>query len=409
MHHNCGDAYFDNVSLTLGGVAAVSDETSNEGGEGGEGSDGELTVIDSTRKYQILDGLKYTYTYDGQDRIVETVVEDSDPNGSADKFYTYTDYYTEAGAIDLKVKEQTDERGCSTKYKYYNEKLYELVDGRNHTTSYTYSSDDLLTKLSQTIGTLEISNNYVYNGNGDLTGITHKEGTTTTQSYSFTYDVYGNLTSILQGSTALVTYAYNPNNGKLVSATYANGFVEGYGYDYVNNLSELKQNGVVKYRYLYDRNNVLQYTVDTVNGTTERYEYDADGMLVRTARYRTSDQAILLITEYVTEDVSGETHSVCRYIDGNGNAACSETVYDADHGRVESIELPGGNVVAYTYDVFGRSTSMAYKTSNGTVFSGESYSYLAGSGRNNEANASTHLVETIDYSDCIPFIERKWQ
>lgn len=398
--HNCGDAYFDNVSLTLGGVVAVSDETSNEGGEGGEGSDGELTVIDSTRKYQILDGLKYTYTYDGQDRIVETVVEDSNPNGSTDKFYTYTDYYTEAGAIDLKVTEQTDERGCSTKYKYYNEKLYELVDGRNHTTSYSYSSDDLLTKLSQTIGTLEISNNYVYNGNGDLTGITHKEGTTTTQSYSFTYDVYGNLTSILQGSNALVTYAYNPNNGKLISATYANGFVEGYGYDYVNNLSELKRSGVVKYRYLYDRNNVLQYTVDTVNGTTERYEYDADGMLVRTVRYRTSDQAIQLITEYVTEDVSGETHSVCRYIDENGNAACSETVYDADHGRVESIELPGGDVVAYTYDVFGRSTSMAYKTSNGTVFSGESYSYLAGSGRNNEANASTHLVETIDYSDC---------
>ena len=103
---------------------------------------------------------------------METVVEDSDPNGSTDKFYTYTDYYTEAGAIDLEVTEQTDERSCSTKYKYYNEKLYELVDGRNHTTSYTYSSDDLLTKLSQTIGTLEISNNYVYNGNGDLTGIT---------------------------------------------------------------------------------------------------------------------------------------------------------------------------------------------------------------------------------------------
>lgn len=393
--HNCNDAYFDNISLTLGGVVSFEDASSSgEGGEGGEdgGDDGELHEIDATHKYQEIDGIRYTYTYDSEERIIETVVENVSGSGSADKFYTATNYYTDPNNSDLEVTEEIDERGISTKYKYLNDKLHELIDGKGHTTSYTYNADDLLTKLSQTIGTLEISNNYTYSSNGDLTGIAHKEGTTTTQVYSFAYDVYGNLTSISQGNTALVTYAYNPNNGKLISATYANGFVEGYGYDAVDNLSTIKYNSAVKFKYLYDRDNVLQYTVDYVNGTTERYEYDINGTLIRSVKYNTSTQAIQLITEYVYSDGALTGY---RYIDGSGNASYYGYTYD-DDGQISRVTLPSGASARYYYDKFGRITDYGIYNSSGNHVTSEWYTYLPGNGG---SNASTHLIGTIDYAD----------
>lgn len=145
------------------------------------------------------------------------MLENVSGGGSTDKFYTSTSYYTEAGEYDLEVTVETDERGNTTIYKYLNDNLMFVVDAKNITTSFEYNSNDLITKLSQTIGTLQISNNYTYDGE-ELTGITHKEGSNVTQAYSFEYDVYGNITAIKQGSTALVTYAYNANNGKLTSA-----------------------------------------------------------------------------------------------------------------------------------------------------------------------------------------------
>ena len=395
-NNNCNTAYFDNISFTLGGVVSIEDASSSgEGGEGGEdgGDDGELHEIDATHKYQEIDGIRYTYTYDSEDRIIETVVENVSGSGSTDKFYTSTNYYTDPNNSDLEVTEEIDERGISTKYKYYNDKLYELIDGKGHTTSYTYNADDLLSKLSQTIGTLEISNNYTYNSNGDLTGIAHKEGTTTTQAYSFAYDVYGNLTSISQGNIALVTYAYNPNNGKLISATYANGFVEGYVYDAVDNLVSVKYNNVVKYKYKYDKNNVLQYLYDLVNGTTERYDYDVNGNHIRTVKYKTATYKVELITEYVYNS-DGEFAGY-RYIDGSGNASYYGYTYD-DDGQITKVTLPSSDSVDYSYDAFGRPTAVDIKKPNGTLIAGESYSYLSGSGG---TNASTHLVSQIEYND----------
>ena len=395
-NNNCNTAYFDNISFTLGGVVSFEDASSGEGGEDG-GDDGELHEIDATHKYQEIDGIRYTYTYDSEERIIETVVENVSGSGSTDKFYTSTNNYTDPVNSDLEVTEEIDERGISTKYKYYNDKLHELIDGKGHTTSYTYNADDLLSKLSQTIGTLEISNNYTYNSNGDLTGIAHKEGTTTTQAYSFAYDVYGNLTSISQGNMALVTYAYNPNNGKLISATYANGFVEGYVYDAVDNLVSVKYNNVVKYKYKYDKNNVLQYLYDLVNGTTERYDYDVNGNHIRTVKYKTATYKVELITEYVYNS-DGEFAGY-RYIDGSGNASYYGYTYD-DDGQISRVTLPSGASARYYYDKFGRITDYGIYNSSGNHVTSEWYTYLPGSGG---SNASTHLIGTIDYADCTLF------
>lgn len=413
---NANSAYFDCLSLTSGGVIVLSEDSESEeetatctcedtacGSDcscGGNCEDngcdcscnGRLISIDATHKYQIIDGIKYTYTYDSEDRIVATVLENVSGSGSTDKFYTSTSYYTEAGEYDLEVTAETDERGNTTIYKYLNDNLMFVVDAKNITTAYEYNSDDLVTKLSQTIGTLEISNNYTYDGEA-LTGITHKEGSTATQAYTFTYDVYGNLTAIKQGSTALVTYAYNANNGKLISATYANGFVESYVYDALDNLYQVKYNNTVKYSYYYDNYGVLQYVVDVPNGTTEYYECDANGSQIRTVRYKTSDKSVQLINEVVT-DADGQVTGV-RYIHADGTVDYYGYIYDED-GKITQLVLPTNDTWEYKEDIYGRLTSESIVKSTGAVLLSKTYSYLAGSGG---ANASTHLIGSVAYSD----------
>ena len=413
---NANTAYFDCLSLTSGGVIVLSDDTESEeetatctcddtacGSEcscGGNCEDngcdcscnGRLISIDATHKYQIIDGIKYTYTYDSEDRIVATVLENVSGGGSTDKFYTSTSYYTEAGEYDLEVTVETDERGNTTIYKYLDDNLMFVVDAKNITTAYEYNSDDLVTKLSQTIGTLQISNNYTYDGE-ELTGITHKEGSTVTQAYSFEYDVYGNLTAIKQGGTALVTYAYNANNGKLISATYANGFVESYVYDALDNLYQVKYNNTVKYSYYYDNSGVLQYVVDVPNGTTEYYECDANGNQIRTVQYKTSDKSVQLINE-VAINADGQVTGV-RYIHADGTVDYYGYTYDED-GKITQLVLPTNDTWEYEEDIYGRLTSESIVKSNGSVLLSKTYSYLAGSGG---TNASTHFIGSVAYSD----------
>ena len=61
--------------------------------------------------------------------------------------------------------------------------------------------------------------------------------------YTFTYDSFGNSSSIAAGSNTLATYEYNSNNGKLKKVNYGNGFSEEYVYDTLEILS------VVWYNY----------------------------------------------------------------------------------------------------------------------------------------------------------------
>ena len=413
---NANTAYFDCLSLTSGGVIVLSEDSESEeetatctcedtacGSDcscGGNCEDngcdcscnGRLISIDATHKYQIIDGIKYTYTYDSEDRIVATVLENVSGSGSTDKFYTSTSYYTETGTDTYEVTAETDERGNTTIYKYLNDNLMFVVDAKNITTAFEYNSNDLVTKLSQTIGTLEISNNYTYDGE-DLIGITHKEGSTATQAYTFTYDVYGNLTAIKQGSTALVTYAYNANNGKLISATYANGFVESYVYDALDNIYQVRYNNTVKYSYYYDNSGVLQYVVDVPNGTTEYYECDANGNQIRTVRYKTSDKSVQLINE-VVNNADGQVTGV-RYIHADGTVDYYGYTYDED-GKITQLVLPSHDTWEYEEDIYGRLTSESIVKSNGSVLLSKTYSYLAGSGG---TNASTHFIGSVAYSD----------
>ena len=296
----------------------------------------------------------------------------------------------------------TDELGHTTSYSYTGGLLSSVTDAKNRTTHYTYNTDKLLTKLYQTVGSQQVANNYTYNGNGALTGVTHTlDIYTTLERYSFTYNTYGDLVSIYQGDTstgtALVTYAYNPFHGKLISATYANGFVESYAYDALDRLSAVSYNSVVKYSYKYDNKGNLLEVIDAVNSTTEKYEYDFKGNCIRKYQVNSSSKSFVCNYEYIYNADGEQTGYKYSYPDGTVKGY--EAVYN-DDGQLIRENLSSGEYIVHTYDVFGREYSViAYKSDDSLLF-GSSYNYTSGSGG---VNASSYNVYQVANSDMIDF------
>ncbi|MBC8533591.1 RHS repeat-associated core domain-containing protein [Yeguia hominis] len=126
---------------------------------------------------------------------------------------------------------------------------------------------------------------YTYGQRGLLGSI---ESPTTT--YQFGYDAFWNPTSVKVGTQALVTNAYEANNGNLTSSTYGNGFVVGYGYDTLDRVTSKTYNGVRKFSWSYNRDGQIGRHRDYVNGnkilaqktgnTVTWFYYDQEGTRV---------------------------------------------------------------------------------------------------------------------------------
>ena len=160
------------------------------------------------------------YTYD---QYGNTVSESVYKSGL--ELYTRT-FYTEDGNFRTGI---ADTRGneSQTEYDPNTGLLLSQTDPNGNRTAYTYNEKQLLTRTSHTDtdGT-STENNYLYDGEDRLTGITHNGF-----SYQFQYDSFGN--SIGTGITGtdgevypLMSNTYQTGNGKLLKTAYANGYTE---------------------------------------------------------------------------------------------------------------------------------------------------------------------------------------
>ena len=101
---------------------------------------------------------------------------------------------------------------------------------------------------------------------------------TESTTYTFSYDVFGNNTSIEVGDTSLATYEYAENNGKLQKVTYGNGIIVEYVYDGVENLTE------------------VWYTISGARTLAYEYEYTAKGQLVQIYDYLNDEGTTYLLS-----------------------------------------------------------------------------------------------------------------
>jgi YD repeat-containing protein len=237
--------------------------------------------------------------------------------------------------------------------------------------------------------------NYTYDS------ITKRLTTITTESttYRFTYDSFGNTTSVGAGSNTLASYTYNSNNGKLNTLTYGNGFSEKYIYDTLDRISEIQYNtgsgGAYEtvYEYAYNTEGQLHSVTDKTSGEVTVYEYDSAGRLQRSVVYD-GDSYRNLYSSSIIYDEDSRIEYLFNYFDyvvGN-NKAYEQLRYFYrynDEGRIDKVLFNSSNVSTGTgsleitldpnYDNLGRVTDKSVSVKiNGVnkFYSKQTYSYF---------------------------------
>jgi len=195
---------------------------------------------------------------------------------------------------------------------------------------------------------------YDYDPAGLLSTLT----TAASQDIDFAYDASGRLTGIAWPNTVNSTLSYDLD-GRLSAIDHDRGAASllslGYTYDTSGQITAIDDNGTSK-SYAYD--DLFQLTAGGSAAQPETYSYDDEGN--RVASHLSASHLIDDANRLVEDD------GFCYAYDASGNlstrtakvaGACSGdiTLYGYDSlDRLTRIDLPGGAVVTYAYDVFGR-------------------------------------------------------
>ncbi|MGM9536832.1 MAG: RHS repeat domain-containing protein [Candidatus Onthomonas sp.] len=245
--------------------------------------------------------------------------------------------------------------------------------------------------------------NYTYS-NGVVSSIVRDsllpDGTTKqSQTYSFTYDKYGNVTAVKVGSKTLASYTYMANNGPLTKVTYPNGYTIEYGHDALGRVVTETRDGVLKYRYVYgsegdlSRKEELNSSGTVVKATC--YEYDSLDRLIRSWEETLSGGYLQrgLITQHLYDTANRLTGQSWRLTDGTSKS--ESYTYNSKDGTLSSMVTASGKTISLSYDHLKRLESR----SDGQLT--VSYGYLA----KNSAHTTTRVnqytnsgLTSLDYS-----------
>ncbi len=275
------------------------------------------------------------------------------------------------------LSKYVDENKVSTSYEYSltNGLLLSKTLANDSKISYNYDAIGLLTSVSQDVtnvltgDVVSMNTSYSYE-NDKIKSITHNGF-----SYTYDYDIYGNVKSINVGDTKLVSYEYNDDYyNNINKITYANGEEIIYSYDNKDNVIGIKFKGDSEWRYTYtyDEYNQLKSFTDNISNRITTYNKTIDGIkyeeVVETIGE--NSQIIYGITENnsgeYTQSVFGKDYSIkteTQYDSSTGNTLSKKTAGTVIFGEDGSIE----NVC--TKDAFERITSdyMTMYTNSGNI------------------------------------------
>ena len=378
----------------------------------------------------VTGNLLYIYPYDTD--LIENpdaIIDDPSIRANIDPYlllttisstsYTYNSYglvtfsLTHAGLSDSITSNYTYD--VSSGSKIFGALLTE-TDSLGHVTKYFYDSTNgnLLAEVDVSTGSGYV---YTYDEIGRLEKVTPASGNATSYSgvtnveeveytydealrlskintatteYTFTYDNFGNSTSVSAGNNTLATYEYNSNNGKLKKINYGNGFSEEYEYGTLEKVEGVWYNysdgtRVKAYSYEYNRDSgSLEKFTDNINGKVTTYTYDLNGRFVSYTETKRSDSNYK--NQYsVDYDEFGRVSHATNAID----YLASSTVHDATlkteytyntNGTLKNTgtTLPGGGRIVsdYSYGEFNRLAEISHRAGSfNQDISYEYYSY----------------------------------
>ena len=287
-------------------------------------------------------------------------------------------YNTDSGShIFGTVSEEYNELGYCTSYFYdeNNGRLLAVISPEGYGTCYSY---DAIGNLTEALPA-QMQYDEDYNPDGYIEdrddsfveytydSVTNRLNTITTSSttYTFVYDTFGNTKEIKAGTNKLVSYDYNAGNGKLNTLTYGNGLKVKYVYDELDRISEICHNNSsggydTAYSYEYDSYGKLFSVTDHISGETTVFSYGANGKLTGSYVFDTSTYNTLNSTGiYYNDDM--KVSRVYRNVNYSGGWFMSYYAYNynTDTGRISSMSVMDEELYGYftpKYDGFGRLT-----------------------------------------------------
>jgi RHS repeat-associated protein len=275
----------------------------------------------------------------------------------------------------------TDPDGHTTTYSYDGlGRVTKIVDGLGNTTFSTpstgsvFNDDSKLLSFTNGIGG---TSNFGYEPNNESRNSTRiPTGATSTAQYhnasfpfyptqsmdpegntwNYSYDTHGKLTSQIESGHPGVSFTYNAN-GTVATATNRNGNVTSYGYDANGNLTSITPPAPLGQTTMtYDALSRIA-TVKDGKGQTTTYTYDG---LDRVTKLTYNDNS----TVTYVYDADGNMTSQA---DANGTDSFT---FD-NQNRLTKETLPGSKTNTYTYDLAGNLATFA--DAGGTV----TYNYNA--------------------------------
>lgn len=372
---NANYAYFDNISLLRevaqtmkydddGNLESVTapglkeDINTYQGGNliktvtGGNGTY-EYTY-DSTydhRLKSVTNGLiTQAMNYDGVGNVTSTKL-----SGSGSKTISTSAEY---GGSGNRLVSTTDATGAEIAYGYSNVNAQmmalptSITDPNGTVTTSAYDSHYRVTQT----GIADVADLVYTYSDGNLGTVKRTDSTGKTQTYSFTYDGFGNMQSLKVGDKTLATYSYNPDNGLLAKQTYGNGDSVSFTYDTLGRTKTVTFADGRVMTYTYNGEGRLHSVVETGGKATVTYlyTYDSIGRLISSEQKEGSNS---VLRTHQTYDENNQLTKQSWQI--GENAYTERYTYNEKDGSLNTMTTGTGDTLTMNYDGLRRLSSMS--------------------------------------------------
>ena len=205
------------------------------------------------------------------------------------------------------VSSYTDERGKVTSYQFNQTtgNIEKVTDANNTETAYTYKPN---TSQIESVTTNNSKVNYTYTDLGLVETISHNTTDNNDVVYTFTYDEFGNVSSIKVGNRTLAIYAYGEKNGTLNSTTYGTNEKISYSYDSLERVTGIYENDVLKYSWEYGSDGRIGRFVD--HNTDGTIKYRGTKFLTVIPKGNTCNIEVGPFRDITIEDATGANVSI---------------------------------------------------------------------------------------------------
>ena len=345
-------------SVSIGNRNLISHTYGDGDNDGDQHDDNNYRLL----KSEYGNGDHIAYTYDNLGRT-STVSYENKVNAIA---YTYDN----SGNLGI-VKDNI--AGRETKYFYdFQDRLmrYEEVgSGHSNTVQWGYDDENNLTSQTQTLNGTTYTTSYAYDDDNRLT-----QSTTGTTSANYTYDTYSRMTGLTakSGTTSVVTTGItykNPTSTTTSTQVYkwtTGGKTYTYTYDVRGNITAIAD-GTYTSTYVYDGLDQLTRENNQAAGKTWVYAYDNGGNILSKTEYAYTTGTLGTALDTITygysdsywKDLLTSYDGQTLTSDNIGNLTNDGTwSYTWQHGR-QLTQMTRANGAAleylnYTYDADGR-------------------------------------------------------